>query len=935
MENPNHAVEMEKELYAASMKGNVEILRAEAQSDEYLRKKTHWKNNIIHIAIRHEQHDFIEESLRRFPVNDELFCERNCKGNTPLHVAAEVGNLSIVSLLFNYFEEVRQSHDDATEKPWRMQNTKKNTPVHVAIIHDNVKIARFLLEKDPGLAYIINASNEAPLHLAIKHHVNYSESESIMTKVKQPINEGGAALVIKFVTGEDMSSMINFLVEKGSCVTCWPDAKGSTPLHRAASLSTPYNMQVIRTILYHSPQSVEVCDASGNSILHLLISKMPNYQEGINLLKFKEIYALRNYQNQQGNTPLHIAAKNKDINMVRVLLESSTKLSIRNMEGTSAASLIQQNNLLEILRKRKMTREECEAADKANITFLRERMSRLGMDFLLSQDSEGRNVLHRLMHIKNESHIMQDDFVDFIQQVLGSSCPALVSQTDLKGDTPIHVLVRNRPDTSIYVASGNQDNAQQNNDAFVYSPLWQSGFLSVLLALCNQCILQNQEEANRKDARYDKPWLVQNAKGNTPLHEALIANNNGLAIRLLGHDQKSATLVNKSKEAPLHLLARSLPDMEPFKKEDIELMVRANVEAARMPDQDGLTPLLRAFQAGNLSTATTLCTVSSEAAKIPDAKGQTFWHLLINHPSDYYFFRLLQDVALRDLLKLKDKNGNTPLHLAIEGNRFDLVKIFFETWELERKSSSKGKWLVELLELQNKAGKTPGDLIGESSCLPPDIEKSIGDKNEMIGIRSMWGIPTVQMKTYVNTMGIIAALLTTITFTAAFTVPGGLHETSGIPIFISKVAFQVFMISDVVAMCLSMMVLFCLLWIMATSSRHNSLMILDFSVALLLASFFATLLTFMTGLFAVMFPVKPWIAIVTVVLCSLLMMLVHKFLVINLLIPLGKSTLVFLRMSWRCIARLCTNFTGCCKKNQRNRGISRLGHIGRRSFIQV
>ena len=46
---------------------------------------------------------------------------------------------------------------------------------------------------------------------------------------------------------------------------------------------------------------------------------------------------------------------------------------------------------------------ESEAANKGNITFLRDRMSKLGnLDFLHSQDSQERNVLHKLMHIKKK-----------------------------------------------------------------------------------------------------------------------------------------------------------------------------------------------------------------------------------------------------------------------------------------------------------------------------------------------------------------------------------------------------------------------------------------------------------------------------------------------------------------------------------------------------
>ncbi|KAL2932696.1 Ankyrin repeat-containing protein ITN1 [Bienertia sinuspersici] len=173
METPE-AVRMGKELYVAAMKGNIEFLH-EAQNDDSLRRKTHEQNNAIHIATRHEQHEFIEVFLRKFPNNSELICEKNSKGNTPVHTAAEVGSLNIVSQLYTYLESIegRDESDDDNNKPWKRKSSKGNTVVHVALIHSNVKIARFLLEKDSDLAYIVNESMEAPLHLAIKHHVNY------------------------------------------------------------------------------------------------------------------------------------------------------------------------------------------------------------------------------------------------------------------------------------------------------------------------------------------------------------------------------------------------------------------------------------------------------------------------------------------------------------------------------------------------------------------------------------------------------------------------------------------------------------------------------------------------------------------------------------------------------------------------------------------
>lgn len=169
MANPNQAAEMGKELYVAAMTGDVEFLQTDiAQSDEYLRRKTHENNNIIHIATLHEQHDFLQESLKRLvPNHGELISEKNSEGNTPFHVVAEVGNLNILKLLL-----IQSPDDDAAQRPWRIQNLKENTPLHVALIRQNAEIAKFLLEKDPDLVYVVNKSKETPLHLAVKHHVN-------------------------------------------------------------------------------------------------------------------------------------------------------------------------------------------------------------------------------------------------------------------------------------------------------------------------------------------------------------------------------------------------------------------------------------------------------------------------------------------------------------------------------------------------------------------------------------------------------------------------------------------------------------------------------------------------------------------------------------------------------------------------------------------
>ena len=56
------------------------------------------------------------------------------------------------------------------------------------------------------------------------------------------------------------------------------------------------------------------------------------------------------------------------------------------------------------------------------------------------------------------------------------------------------------------------------------------------------------------------------------------------------------------------------------------------------------------------------------------------------------------------------------------------------------------------------------------------------------------------MKDTVNFYIIVATLITGVVFAAAFTVPGGSNQDTGIPIFLKSIWFRVFFISDAIAL---------------------------------------------------------------------------------------------------------------------------------------
>lgn len=206
------------------------------------------------------------------------------------------------------------------------------------------------------------------------------------------------------------------------------------------------------------------------------------------------------------------------------------------------------------MNKREMTLEECRALDAGNIPYLDNRLQKLGMNFLGSRDSRWRNILHKLMHIHRGTLIKQTEFVSFIEQVLGMF-PYLVCQKDLNGDTPIHILVRNPYDTMIRLPTSSTQQKDCN-----LSPLSTLDLLPKLLELCHNSLTNERREAEAgdlQDYEYDWAWLMQNEDGNTPLHEALIANSDIRVLeRLLDMDiQITANLLNKRNQTPLHLLA--------------------------------------------------------------------------------------------------------------------------------------------------------------------------------------------------------------------------------------------------------------------------------------------------------------------------------------------------------------------------------------------
>ncbi|KAH7844143.1 hypothetical protein Vadar_024801 [Vaccinium darrowii] len=125
-------------------------------------------------------------------------------------------------------------------------------------------------------------------------------------------------------------------------------------------------------------------------------------------------------------------------------------------------------------------------------------------------------------------------------------------------------------------------------------------------------------------------------------------------------------------------------------------------------------------------------------------------------------------------------------------------------------------------------------------------------------------VPTdADFKPFIKTIILVATLIATVTFAAAFTMPGGFDtrpKKEGVATLVTKAALKVFILSDTFSMCCSITVVL-LLSMAMLAERDVVSSIAQYSMTLLYLAFFATLVAFMSGIFAAIAPKALWVAI--------------------------------------------------------------------------
>ncbi|XP_074359254.1 uncharacterized protein LOC141698457 [Apium graveolens] len=344
------------------------------------------------------------------------------------------------------------------------------------------------------------------------------------------------------------------------------------------------------------------------------------------------------------------------------------------------------------------------------------------------------------------------------------------------------------------------------------------------------------------------------------------------------------------------------------------------------------TPFHVAAEYGHTATMIRLLQLwpssSSAAYTALDKKGRNILHIAAAKNKKETIQGILKycpEPYKNTILKQQDPNNNTILHLLIRHGCF--IPELLKHKELDTMAENKDKWtprdmlyfeanvIADQVQIKialdedvqtnqpwipwHKSTKKKMDTI--ESIVPQtrretkDVifnEKTklfMAEKRSKMEILKKKNLERYKKRT--NTQIIVTALITTVTFTVGFTMPGGLRQSGeindtskklveGLAVLSKKTVFNVFMLSDALALLLSTSSLFFYFLESMTEDPHQVSKLSATSTVFNIVSVMAMMLTFMAGTFVVLSD-SPTLAI-SVCVIGFLFFLLLIFMLIKL-----------------------------------------------------
>ncbi|XXG72594.1 hypothetical protein AAC387_Pa07g1657 [Persea americana] len=303
------------------------------------------------------------------------------------------------------------------------------------------------------------------------------------------------------------------------------------------------------------------------------------------------------------------------------------------------------------------------------------------------------------------------------------------------------------------------------------------------------------------------------------------------------------------------------------RRTNLVALVEANPSLVFIADNDGNLPLHIIVKDGlQFPMVKDILSSNACAAEILDRKGRNALHVAVMNGNLSMLKFLLEFPELKVLINEPDSDGNTPLHLAVKIHSFRMVRVLL-------KNEASGR-------ITNKLGLTPLDvndfdkgfrikriiIRASLACFGAVNSPLAWVKKMSLGRRGTTYLSSSELRSSANTISVVAALIATVTFAAAFTFPGGYKDNDpgeGLPVFIRRAALKAFVLSDTLAFCSSLTVAFLMVY---TMNREQAVLVLTMlvSIVLLWVAVSGTVIAFASALYVVLSYQSLWLAIAVI-----------------------------------------------------------------------
>ncbi|WOG86470.1 hypothetical protein DCAR_0205676 [Daucus carota subsp. sativus] len=913
----------------------------------------------FHIAVQKGYMTTLQLLLKLWPATSLTFTGSDRKGQNILHLAALQSGKEMILCILKYCPEVCKEDfvnkkDDNGDTPLhlligrgcfipefctykgldtRIENKKKWTPRDMLYFEDQI------MEDQVQIKIILDGIQTDPIR-----DNKFSRSVVPSKRMRKDVifNERAKLMIHEKYTAmkEDPDVIAN----------CFADAIGGDPISKAALRmkadklnksgetilhveSKKGDIENVRFIVteFANKNLLSKMDISEQTALHLAA------QHGHTQVVEALIHAARlvpssndsNVQNSEGKTPIYIAAENGYKDIVKVICRDCKALVLDGPGGRTTAlhALIQnidregtegESDVIRMMvdaAKRWSSVQDFEAlfsrTDELGRTVLQiavERKDVNAVRLILKEDPANqpggemkRNGLMRLICKAIDDECSDDiikalsqtykagikdhdpnDVLDLIRAIqeldkdsvlsLLGKAKKLVTFKEDNGWTPLHYAVYYEFDAILDALIKAQKDLEhpfdyENMEATPFYVAIERGYTSTLVRLMELWPDLSSDECS--------PYTLVTQDDQNILHMAIVAR--------VGENRKAvATAADSRKEMVQMELWPALSSHEcspyTFVTQDGQNILHMSAVAC----------------AGENRKAVVVADAVDNRKAAADNRKEMVQSILKYCPNKY----------MDKILKQKDKNDDTPLHLLISHGCFipglikhkglntmarnkrdftprDMLYVEDATVAdqvhikiaLDEVLTSKSGWKLWGKRTEKKAdiwrcNKTPPSKRKEKD-VKFEGEKKILEKQR-----------TKDRKTYkmrTNTQILVTALTTTVTFTVGFTMPGGLHQSGevdeGLVVLSRKRAFTVFMVSDALALLMSTSSLFFYFLESMNEDIHQVSLLNASSTVLNILSISAMMVTFIAGTYVVLSD-TPVLAIAICIIGSLFFLLI-------------------------------------------------------------